>query len=167
MLLSILGNGPTLDPKESADQFLGANLEIGFGPFVGGCYLYWQGQSGNTKDAQFRCGESSGDKFWIKKRGMDYYIGFAECPLYWRGDQGYRKNAEFRCGDSGDAFWIKPEKKVDGVTMWSIGWTGGDGVECPLYWRSIKNDPCIKNAEFLCGKPRSGWFWITSKNFNI
>ena len=85
----------------SVDRFTNnKDLQFGFGS---NCYLYWRGDSGNTKNAEFRCKKASGDHFWIEKRSGLYaigtYVGGLRCPLYWRGDSGNVKNAEFRCGE--------------------------------------------------------------------
>ena len=98
---------------EAADQFLNvADLQIGYGSFSNGCYLYWKGGRGDTRNAEFRCNKNKGHKFWIRKKGNDYLIGWTRgntsCPLYWKGGSGNTKNAEFKCGQKGGKFWIRP-----------------------------------------------------------
>ena len=139
--------------QESADKFIGSNsIEIGYGDHSNGCYLYWKGGSGTTKNAEFRCKKNKGDKFWIKKSGdktNGYKIGYDNCPLYWSGGYGTTHNGEFRCGSPGDKFWIRSQ----GDGKWAIGYNN-----CPLFWRRDSGD--VKNAEFRCGKPISDVFWI-------
>ena len=139
----------TVTCRMSPDMFEGTDkLQIGYG---NNCHLFWRGDRGNVKNAEFRCATSKGDNFWIKKQGDQYAIGFDDCPLYWRGDSGNVKNAEFRCGKPiSDLFYIKPQP--DG--MWAIGYDN-----CPLYWRGDSGN--VKNGEFRCGHSISDVFWIT------
>ena len=132
----------------SPDMFLGSKeLQIGF---QDSCHLFWRGDEGNSKNAEFRCDTGKGDSFWIEKRGKLYAIGFSNCPLYWSGDEGNVKNAEFRCGKPiSDLFYIKPRPGG----MWAIGFSN-----CPLFWRGDAGD--VKNAEFRCGEAISDVFWI-------
>ena len=143
----------------SVDRFTNnKDLQFGFGS---NCYLYWRGDSGNTKNAEFRCKKASGDHFWIEKRSGLYaigtYVGGLRCPLYWRGDSGNVKNAEFRCGEPiSDLFWIRPQANG----LFAIGFSN-----CPLYWRGDEGD--TKNGEFRCGKPISDLFWIKGDGCKI
>ena len=143
----------------SVDRFTNnKDLQFGFGD---NCYLYWRGGSGNTKNGEFRCKKSSGDKFWIEKRSDLYsigtYVGDLRCPLYWRGDSGNVKNAEFRCGQPiSDLFWIRPQPKG----LFAIGFSN-----CLLYWRGDEGE--TKNGEFRCGKPISDLFWIKGDGCKI
>ena len=132
----------------SSDIYVGATgLQIGFGD---NCHLFWRGDDGYKKNAEFRCGTSKGDPMWIKKRGHLYVIGSGNCPLYWNGDEGNVKNGQFRCGKPiSDLFYIKPRPNG----LWAIGFD-----KCPLYWRGDKGN--VKNAEFRCGKDISDEFWI-------
>ena len=48
----------------SVDRFTNnKDLQFGFGS---NCYLYWRGDSGNTKNAEFRCKKASGDHFGLR-----------------------------------------------------------------------------------------------------
>ena len=40
---------------------------IGSWNSAGSCPLYWRGDRGNTKNAEFRCGSPISDVFWIKE----------------------------------------------------------------------------------------------------
>jgi len=73
--------------------------------------LCWNGDEGNTKNAEFRR-DTRGDKFVIEHRGNGMYAiyvkGGTMCPLNWKGEKGNVKNAEFRCNEPiSDTFWIK------------------------------------------------------------
>jgi len=72
--------------------------------------LYWNGDEGNTKNAEFRR-NTRGDKFAIEYRGNGMYAiyvkGGTMCPLYWLGEKGNVKNAEFRCNEPLYNFWIR------------------------------------------------------------
>ena len=143
----------------SVDRFTNnKDLQFGFGST---CYLHWRGDSGNTKNAEFRCNKASEDHFWIEKRSGLYaigtYVGGLRCPLYWEGDSGNVKNAEFRCGKPiSDLFWIRPQANG----LFAIGFSN-----CPLYWEGDEGH--TKNAEFRCGKPISDLFWIKGDGCKI
>ena len=138
----------TVTCSMSPDMFVGSKkLQIGYGD---NCHLFWKGEEGDDKNAEFRCDTSKGDSFWIEKRGELYAIGFDDCPLFWLGEEGDVKNAEFRCGKPiSDLFYIKPRPSG----MWAIGFD-----DCPLFWLGEPGD--IKNAEFRCGESISDVFWI-------
>ena len=133
----------------SPDIYVGAtDLQIGFGD---DCHLFWKGEKGYRKNAEFRCGTSKGDPMWIKKSGHRYAIGAGNCPLYWAWNRKKSiKNGEFRCGRPiKDLFYIKPRPNG----LWAIGFRN-----YPLYWKGQKGN--IKNAEFRCGRDISDVFWI-------
>ena len=68
----------TCTTSMSPDIYVGAtDLQIGFGD---NCHLFWRGDDGYKKNAEFRCGTSKGDPMWIKKSGHRYAIG-AETAL--------------------------------------------------------------------------------------
>ena len=138
----------TCTTSMSPDIYLGVtDLQIGFGD---DCHLFWKGEEGYKKNAEFRCGTSKGDPMWIEKRGHLYAIGSSNCPLYWNGDEGNVKHGQFRCGKPiKDLFYIKPRPNG----LWAIGFRN-----CPLFWRGDKGN--VKNAEFRCGKDISDEFWI-------
>ena len=143
----------------SVDRFTNnKDLRFGFGK---DCYLNWKGGDPNTKNAEFRCGVDTNDRFWIEKRSDLYAIGTdigsRRCPLYWRGDSGNVKNAEFRCDKPVvDLFWIRPQSNG----LFAIGFSN-----CPLMWKGQKGN--VKNAEFRCGQPISDLFWIKGDGCKI
>ena len=73
--------------------------------FKEGCPLAWKRVDGNRKPAEFRCGESISDVFWIREAaGNQFKIGYDDCGLTWSDVSGDTKPAEFRCGEDGEAF---------------------------------------------------------------
>ena len=142
VLLKILSYDFTYAHLESAEQYVGSIIEIYFDSFDG-CYLHMKDDPTSTKNAEFRCGKTEGDLFWIKKSGdveNDFLIGKDDCGLSWNRNSGSTKNAEFQCGSPGDKIWIR--RQTDG--RWAFGYD-----DCPLVW--LGGDGNIKSAEFRCG----------------
>lgn len=90
---------------------IGFNVKQKSGATLGKHFLYWRGDAGNTKNAEFRKG-GKGDTFFIEylnNRGtckIGFIAGADKYYLFWRGDRGNTKNAEFRKGNKGDIFEI-------------------------------------------------------------
>ena len=72
------------------------------------CPLFWKGGPVSNRNAEVRCNQDKGDKFYIYTRELNEKIGYMrsgeKCNMF--SDSSNGSNAAFGCGNSGDGIFV-------------------------------------------------------------